>query len=271
MNLGHIKTEPDATPSVHSARDNLIYRTPELERYFSQNRIQWCQFYESERRTIEKVWPGGCPTVLDVGCGCGGLGRALEERFGAVRYTGVEINADAAAAASDVNPKAKVLTGDFLRMGRNEIEDNSFDMVISLSCIDWNLTFAEMLRKAWSKVRADGTFVASLRLTTEVGRDDISESYQYINYDGNLEGEIAPYVVLNATDLMRQVLSLGSVGRVYGFGYYGPPGKTAVTPFDKLCFAVLALHKSPKTEPVEIELMLPEEISKPMLDVCTQS
>jgi SAM-dependent methyltransferase len=255
---------------MQAAKKNLVYRTSELKSYFSHNRIRWHQFYESERRTIEKVWPGGCPNVLDIGCGCGGLGLGLEERFGSVCYTGVEINTDAAAAAAKVNPNARVLAGDFLCMQPNEIEDGSFDMVVSLSCIDWNLTFAEMLSKAWSKVRVGGTFIASLRLTADAGRDDISESYQYINYDGKLEGEVAPYVVLNAPDLMRRLLSLEAVGRVYGFGYYGPPGKTAVTPFNQLCFAALAVQKLPDSKSVDLELLLPEDILQPMLNLCTQ-
>jgi SAM-dependent methyltransferase len=260
--------QPDS--ALGGVKGNIVFLTPELRKYFSQNRIRWDQFYESERKTIEKVWPGGVPNVLDIGCGCGGLGLALEERFGSVIYTGVEINTDAAIAAARLNPKASVLPGDFLRMGQSELGD-SFDMVISLSCIDWNLTFAEMLCKAWSKVRPGGTFIASFRLTTETGRDDINESYQYINYDGHLEGEIAPYVVLNAPDLMRRLVSLGSVGRVFGFGYFGPPSKTAITPFSQLCFAVLALKKSSTNECGEVELMLPEEIAAPMLEVCARN
>jgi SAM-dependent methyltransferase len=249
--------------SMNSDTGNLAYSTVELERYFSQNRIRWDEFYESERVVIEQVWPGGSPEILDIGCGCGGLGLALREHFGAERYTGIEIHAEAAATAARLNSLAQVLSGDFLLLPPSSIAEASYDLVFSLSCIDWNLAFDEMLVKAWSMVRPGGSFVASFRLATDGGVNDIRKSYQYINYVGKLEGEIAPYVVLNAGDLVRRARKLGA-HRIFGYGYYGPPGKTAVTPYRELCFAALAIRKPSGKEPRELELRLPTEIVEQM-------
>lgn len=243
--------------------ENLAYRTAELERYFSRNRISWPQFYESERQVIEAVWPGGNPDVLDIGCGCGGLGLALHERFGADRYTGVEINAEAAASARQLNPRASILAGDFLGLGSDELAPDSFDLVFSLSCIDWNLNFDQMLAKAWSMVKPGGDLIASLRLTTAAGINDIGRSYQYINYEGQREGEIAPYVVLNCSDVARRAVRLGA-SRMFAYGYYGAPSATAVTPFAQLCFAALALRKPIGSERLKPQLHLPDDISGPM-------
>ena len=54
-----------------------------------------------------------------------------------------------------------------------------------------------MFEKAWSLLKDKGTFVISLRLTAAKGINDINKSFQYINYEGKLSGEKAPYVVLN--------------------------------------------------------------------------
>lgn len=251
------------TTSMNSDSENLAYSTEELERYFSQNRVRWDQFYESERVVIEHTWPGGSPEILDIGCGCGGLGLALRERFGADRYTGIEIHAQAAASAAKLNSRARILSGDFLRLPVGSLAEASYDLVFSLSCIDWNLSFENMFAKAWAMVRPGGTFIASFRLATDDGINDIGKSYQYINYDGKLEGEIAPYVVLNAGDLMSRVTKLG-VHRVFAYGYYGPPGKTAVTPYRELCFAAMAIGKPVGGDIRELALRLPAAIADQM-------
>jgi hypothetical protein len=244
--------------------ENLIYRTTELEKYFSQNRIRWNQFYESERLVIEKTAPVATSTVLDIGCGCAGLGLALRERFGVTCYTGIEINADASASAKKLYPEAHILSGDFLSMDHDVVTEESYDLVFSLSCIDWNLTFDAMLAKAWSMVKPGGAFIASFRLTSGDGINDIEQSYQYINYDGDRTGEIAPYVVVNAAGLMAQLMALNA-GRVFGYGYYGPPSKTAITPFKQLCFAVMAVQKAYGTGNMEIDLRLPVDIARSLI------
>ena len=248
--------------------ENIKYSTDQLERYFSQNRVRWDQFYESERVVIERIWPGGAPAMLDIGCGCGGLGLALCERFGAGRYTGVEINLEAAASARRLYPEARILSGDFLELKEDCLAPDSFDMVFSLSCIDWNLAFDAMFAKAWTMVKPGGVFVASFRLTKQEGVNDGSKSYQYINFDGSLEGEIAPYVVLNAADLMHRVRKLERRWRVFAYGYYGAPSQTAVTPYEELCFAVLAISKSIDDRPFEADLLLPDDVTAIMLAVC---
>jgi SAM-dependent methyltransferase len=239
---------------------NIHYKTQALERYFSSNRVRWEQFYPSERELIARVWPNSNPAILDIGCGCGGLGLALNERFGATRYTGIEIHPEAAGKAIQLNSNARILNGDFLDIYSRGGFDAAFDMTISLSCIDWNTTFDAMLCSAWATVKPGGMFIASFRLCAGEGVNDIRRSYQYINYDGIREGEIAAYVVLNAGELASRLKSLGAAGLV-AFGYYGRPGVTAVTAYTELCFVALAAHKPPFSGS-ELELDLPDSIAE---------
>ena len=92
---------------------NIAYKTDQLAHYFTHHRVSWPQFYESERNIINKLELGVNESILDIGCGCGGLGLALRDEFGVQKYTGVEINSLAAEMAESLNPKAQILCGDF--------------------------------------------------------------------------------------------------------------------------------------------------------------
>ena len=58
-----------------------------------------------------------------------------------------------------------------------------------------------MLYELFAKVKPGGNLLVSLRLTNEKSINDINQSYQYINYEGNKIGEKAPYVIFNVNDL----------------------------------------------------------------------
>jgi len=249
--------------------NNLHYKTDRIKDYFSENRVRWEQFYKSEQVMLANTLGGlSSPSILDVGCGCGGLGLALRDHFGLNDYTGIEINVQAAKHAKELNPGAQIECGDFLELNANRLSRSQFDVVISLSCIDWQLNFQRMLERAWSLVKPNGYFVISLRLTDAAGVNDIKSSYQFINYNGLRKGERAPYVVLNCSDIMQTFVLLGA-SKVAGYGYFGLPSSTAVTPYKELCFAVLAVTKSPETyqkKPL-LSLELPERIASLMEDV----
>ena len=51
--------------------------------------------------------------VLDIGCGCGGLGLALKEKFNVNNYTGIEISKLASESAKILNPQANIHNIDF--------------------------------------------------------------------------------------------------------------------------------------------------------------
>ena len=240
---------------------NIVYQTDQIARNFTQNRVRWDQFYESERFIINQLPLNNKNKVLDIGCGCGGLGLVLKNKFGIDNYTGVEINVAAAKAGQAMNPNAKIICGDVLELNQNQIHSKRFDVVFSLSCVDWNIRFSDMLTMAWHNVCPGGYLVATFRLTIDNGCDDIKQSYQYISYDGKREGEIAPYVVLNAKNLFQQLSDLNP-SDMTGYGYWGAPSSVAVTPYEKLCFVAISLQKksSHSTDAVACHLDLPAEI-----------
>jgi len=241
-------------------KNNIEYSTDNLKQYFSTNRIRWDQFYESERQIIGRVRPDEKTTVLDIGCGCGGLGLALKEKSGTGMYTGVDIHRTAIDEARLMNPAAVFHQGDIIELAADELNGAEFDIVFSLSCVDWNVLFDEMLAVAWQFVKPGGHLIATFRLTAGEGCKDFQRSYQYINFDNVMEGEKAAYVVLNARELLT-ILKKFDVSHIDAFGYWGTPSQTAVTPFEELCFSAFAIRKSVSgTEQPEIRLELPEEI-----------
>ena len=244
---------------------NIAYQTDEIARHFARNRVAWQQFYDSERVIIDRLHLERHHEILDIGCGCGGLGMALRDQFGVEKYTGVEINASAAEAGHVMNPKARILCGDILDLSRNALHDNRFDVVFSLSCVDWNVRFADMLAAAWNHVLPGGHLVATFRLTSGEGCSDFERSYQYINFDGLMEGERASYVVLNAKSLMEHLVSFNP-SEIDAYGYWGTPSGTAVTPYAKLCFAAFAIRKqrSDDVGSLRCRLELPAEIRETM-------
>jgi SAM-dependent methyltransferase len=243
---------------------NIAYQTEQLARHFAHNRIAWEHFYESERVIIEGLHLDASRTILDVGCGCGGLGLALHARFGVERYTGVEINQLAADAGRKVNPSARIHCGDILEVSQGELHGQRFDVVFSLSCVDWNIRFDETLAAAWSFVETGGWLVATFRLTEAEGCNDIARSYQYINYDGICEGERASYVVNGARELMATLRAFRP-SEISAFGYWGVPSATAVTPYDQLCFAAFAIRKGVDSAgSCRMDLRLPESIRSRM-------
>ena len=240
---------------------NIAYKTGEIVRYFAENRVRWDQFYDSERSIIQGLGITDSDSILDIGCGCGGLGIALKEKFGTTLYTGIEINELAARKAETMNPSATVLCGDFLEISKSDISEKVFDKVFSLSCFDWNIQFDEMLLAAWNHVAQGGSLVATFRIVATEGCGDIKKFYQYINYDGKSAGEKAAYVVLNAKELFSKLVAL-SPSSITANGYFGVPSGTAVTPYEVICFTAVSITKrqgSNVGEP-QLDLQLPNEI-----------
>lgn len=240
---------------------NIVFTSEKLADNYANSRIRWEQFYESERRIIEGLEIANTESVLDIGCACGGLGLALQEKFGVTNYTSIEINKLAAHKAQSLNPSAVVLCGDFLELSESVIFGKAYDLVFSLSCFDWNIQFDEMLLSAWNHVGEGGRLVATFRIVVTVGCTDMKKSYQYINFDGNLSGEKAAYVVLNAKELFGKLLSL-SPSSISAFGYFGAPSRTAITPFTDICFTAISVTKKQGRDNANsrLDLQLPNEI-----------
>ena len=70
-------------------KKNISYKSRDISDYFPK--IVHSTFYGSEKDILSSVdWFDGI-SVLDVGCGCGGLGLALN-KIGVFDYTGIDIH-----------------------------------------------------------------------------------------------------------------------------------------------------------------------------------
>ena len=162
--------------------------------------------------------------------------------FNCTLYTGVEINDQASEKARSMNQNARILSGDILEVSKYELKLQDFDIVFSLGCVDWNVQFMKSLTAAWKHVKPGGSLVATFRCTDLVGINDIKESYQYINYEGVLEGELASYVVININVLLNTLREFNP-SQINAYGYWGKPSDTAITPFSNICFSAFSIRK----------------------------
>lgn len=240
--------------------NNLHYATNKIEQYFSNNRVSWNQFYQSEKNIIENTEINELSDILDLGCACGGLGIALKEKFGVINYTGIELNPQAISTAKRINPNGVFINKDMLEISKEDLDDKLYDYVFSLSCIDWNIEFDKMFKKAFTFVKREGALIISLRLSKEKSSKDVKESFQYINYNNKKHGEVAPYVVININEFFNIIEEHLNVIEVNGYGYWGKPSDTAVTPYKRICFAVFSIKKglNKKEKPI-YNLNLPND------------
>ena len=109
---------------------NISYQTNEISNFYSKNRIKWLDFYESERKVFETVGLGKCASVLDLGCGCGGLGFALKERFGITNYTGIDINKTAINIAKSLNPEGNFINSDIADLKSDSLKSYDFVFLV---------------------------------------------------------------------------------------------------------------------------------------------
>ncbi|WP_321491587.1 class I SAM-dependent methyltransferase [uncultured Desulfobacter sp.] len=237
--------------------DNLIYSSEELKQYYVTHRNTWTDFYPSERDIFNIVAGDekNMGRVFDVGCAAGGLGRALQSQFSITEYVGLDIHEKViqeGMGKGGFRMPARLYAGDILNsvFAPGEL----FDVVVSLSCADWNLNPIDILKKCWSYVRPGGNFILTLRLTPYESIVDFSKSYQYI-YFGNekmIEEEVyekAAYVVFNIKESIKIMQALKPAPKkIIARGYWGTPSLSAVTPYDKLIFSAFAVKKSENTE-----------------------
>ena len=242
-----------------SLNANIKYETDSIEAFYKEHRVAWDDFYLSEKVMFEKLNLTSESSVLDIGCGCGGLGKALSSRFNVKDYVGIDINKKAIETAKTLFPEFTFLAGDILDLETNILLENKFDVVVSLSCIDWNIEFDKMLTAAMNCVKPGGVFLSSFRLSNETIKYCDSKSYQYINFQNQQTGEQAPYIILSPKDLFDKLRRF-KPSEIKGYGYWASPSKTAITPYEKICFIVLAITKGPSDQ-CEFSLEIPNDLA----------
>lgn len=243
---------------------NITYKSEEILSFYSNNRQCWEDFYPSERWVFERIAGDAeeMGDVLDVGCAGGGLGAALSERFQLLSYTGIDIHEGIIDWA--ISNRVLTVPVEFYAADISTVQlDRSFDVVVSLGCADWNLDTGSIIQACWDRVKPGGYFVVSLRLTTGSSVNDMSKSYQHINFSGDdPDPETANYVVTNCREALKMLNGLGPAPDLIGaYGYWGKPSSTAVTPFEQILFSVLFVRKGTDDQgQARLELHWPADV-----------
>ena len=237
---------------MNKQSNNIEYSSNQLLKKYSTERNRWGEFYESERHIFERYFTGRTGvSVLDVGCACGGLLSAFEEKgFPVQSYRGVDINnqmIEYAKGRQDLRTPHEFSCADVSKLDNGE----EFDLVVSLSCIDWNNDVLGMLQKCWSKVKGGATLIMSVRLTDR--KSILSGAWQYLD---SADGERYNYVAFNFRDLRDTLMELlPRPSNIECYGYWGKPSATAVIEYDRLCFSVFAITKGMDEQNAETRLL----------------
>ncbi|MDE6435791.1 MAG: class I SAM-dependent methyltransferase [Lachnospiraceae bacterium] len=223
-------------------KTNIKYESESFFNYYSEKRMTWEEFYPSEKKILKRIidrYAQGFE-LLDAGCGCGGLGKALSDNFNIKYYTGIDCNKKEIEYASEHNCLPiphQYICEDIA--GYNE--DKQYDIVTSLGCIDFNIDVTGMLKSCWAKVKKGGYLVISVRLTNNETINNVNEAYQRLD-----DNEVANYVVFNIEDFLKMILGLkdNPADLIEAFGYWHAPADGTVVKYDKLCMSVAAIRKA---------------------------
>lgn len=229
---------------------NRKYDAPGLAGFYAVARNHLEDFYPSEQWAFERLGLNSTVSVLDLGAACGGLGMTLHSNFGVVDYVGIEIHAVAAQLAGERVRSwgGCCIEGDLLD-ATSLLADRglptAFDVVFSLSCVDWNTEVRRNVLAAWNLVRPGGSLVVSLRLHPTLCLVDMSTSWQPTSPDQAplSESERAPYTLISIS-AAREFLRALKAERVIVNGYWGVPSPSAQTPATEVMFAVAIVVKS---------------------------
>jgi SAM-dependent methyltransferase len=110
-------------------------------------------------RALQPMASLECESLLDIGCGFGGLARFMAETLGARDVHGIDIDPKALAEAKEKN-----VTTHHLNMGEDPLPfaDGSFDVVTSFGMLDYLSFFDRTLREIRRVLRPGGHALISL-------------------------------------------------------------------------------------------------------------
>jgi 2-polyprenyl-3-methyl-5-hydroxy-6-metoxy-1,4-benzoquinol methylase len=124
---------------------------------FSPNEPKAAGYYANARPDIVAALPRPLGSVLDVGCGAGGVGPGLRAA-GAARLTGIELESQAAEQARSIFDEVHVGTvEDLLSMLRGP-----FDTVLCLDVLEHLVDPAAVLRRLHGVTAANGWLQVSV-------------------------------------------------------------------------------------------------------------
>ncbi len=207
--------------------------------YYSKHRHEWSDLYPSEQVFLPRVlFPG--IKVLDVGCASGGFFNIMRTLEPTIDYIGIDIAQPAVDLARQKYPEARFEVTSGMAI---PYDDGTFDLVHCTSVLNNEPRYPEI----WTEMyRVANRFVlADMRLLKDIGgRENAQDSRYIIQFEGQDQEAVVPYVVSDADEVISFLLSLNPRPQALrGTGYFHEISELADTPFSQVCMSILLLEK----------------------------
>ena len=227
--------------------------------YYSKHRHEVSDLYPSERVFLPRVlFPG--IKVLDVGCASGGFFNIMRALEPTIDYTGIDIAEPAVDLARRTYQEARFEVADGVTI---PFDDGTFDLVHCTSVLVIEPRYQEVWKEMY---RVTSRFVlADMRLLKDIeGQGGLQDSHYRIQFDGQEQEAVVPYVVSDADDVISFLLDLEPHPRALrGTGYFHEVSEMADTCYSQVCMSILLVEKGNlETTQTELDLDdLPLEFS----------
>jgi SAM-dependent methyltransferase len=221
----------------------------DLVEYYTSHRNREAALYPSERRFVP--WLAiRAQSVLDVGCGAGGLSAVWRSYRRTIRYTGVDISEPLVKAARRAHPEHEFIRADCA--AGLPLEDRFADVAVALGWLHWEERYAGALTELWRVARRYAFF--DLRLIDAAGPD--TTGTQRLALTGEWDGHTTvPYICASWPRVAELLLELRP-SRLLAHGYWGKPAGTVIGVDREVCFATFVLERSDSGEAVRPEVAL---------------
>ncbi len=227
--------------------------------YYSKHRHEVSDLYPSERVFLPRVlFPG--IKVLDVGCASGGFFNIMRALEPTIDYTGIDIAEPAVDLARRTYQEARFEVADGVTI---PFDDGTFDLVHCTSVLVIEPRYQEVWKEMY---RVTSRFVlADMRLLKDIeGQGGLQDSHYRIQFDGQEQEAVVPYVVSDADEVISFLLDLEPRPRALrGTGYFHEVSEMADTCYSQVCMSILLVEKGDlETTQTELDLDdLPLEFS----------
>ena len=227
--------------------------------YYSKHRREVSDLYPSERVFLPRVlFPG--IKVLDVGCASGGFFNIMRALEPTIDYTGIDIAEPAVDLARRTYQEARFEVADGVTI---PFDDGTFDLIHCTSVLVIEPRYQEVWKEMY---RVTSRFVlADMRLLKDIeGQGGRQDSHYRIQFDGQEQEAVVPYVVSDADEVISFLLDLEPRPRALrGTGYFHEVSEMADTCYSQVCMSILLVEKGNlETTQTELDLDdLPLEFS----------
>ena len=226
--------------------------------FYSKYRQHVEDLYPSEREFLPPALKPGI-TVLDVGCAAGGFYNIMRTLEPGIQYTGMDISQASIEHARETYPDATFQVGTGTDL---PFPDNSFDLVHSTGVCVHERQCLKLISELYRVSK--NLVIVDVRLHKGAKPMDIQDSHLRIEFEGEFDGAVTPYVVVDPEDTVRTIVSVRPTPkRVDATGYFHDVSPLARTAYKEVFMAIFRIEKGSAgtTEPDLHLEKLPFEIS----------